>query len=473
PRTLVWRNGECCRPNADRLVEIFGGTQDNGTVGHGFTANTDWDWINRGDGGQAQSDPNNSNHIVTSLQLGKIFFRTTIDSLRPNLFSDNGNHDPSAKKWYEMLTIMRRRGITDSSEACAFIPPVVLDKQNGVDLYTGRTSIYRIKMNFTDPDSLTNIWKWSPQIAGAPGSPKLWYYGEVEAIALGARDNNGRPMIWTGTINNGGRNIWRTTLNESLPADSMPKWIRADVAGLPGLFPTWIRASLRDSMAAYVSFSGFNTDTAKGHIDSIGNLFRTLDGGKTWKSISGKNTAVGLPNAPVNAFVIDTLAEHGDSTKRGQCIIAAMDVGVFITTDGGNTWSQLGTGMPHLVVGTLTMYRNWLVAGTHGRSAWAIDVGGINAVSRGVTNEPIATNNFTITSVYPNPASSIIHVRLSATSPTTLELFDLKGVPLLHQQTNGATADILLPGNILTGTYILRAINSNGEPAEAKVQIVR
>jgi hypothetical protein len=329
---------------------------------------------------------------------------------------------------------------------------VVLDKTNGIDLYTGRTAIYRIKMNFTDPDSLTKIWKWSPQIAGAPGSPKSWYYGDVETISLGARDANGRPMIWTGTINNGARNLYRTALDLSLAADSMPRWVRADASGLPTLFPSWLHASHRDSLVAFASFSGFGT---------TGHIFRTGDGGKTWKNISGN-----LPNAPIDAFVVDTLAEHGDSLKRGQCIIAAMDVGVFITTNGGNSWSQLGTGMPNLVVGTISMYRNWVVVGTHGRSAWAIDVSNIDAVED-VKPEVIAQTN--TLSVYPNPATSVLHVQLTNSGKTSLELFDLKGTSVLRTQTSNDRADITLPAHLASGTYVLRAINSNGDAAEAKV----
>ncbi len=442
---------------ADSL-KVFGGTQDNGSVGKGFSANTDWDWINRGDGGFAQADPNNKNHIITNIQLGKIYFRNTLDSLRPNLFSDNGKNDPNTKKWFDLSVIARRRGITDSSEACGFIPPVFLDKQNGVDLYTGRTAIYKATLSFSDPDSATVIRKWSPQLTGKPNDPKAWYYGNIEAIGLGIRDEKNRPMLWAAGILNGNRVLWRTTYNPSLSIDSVPTWVRADSSGLPGLTPAWIECDRTDSLTAFIGFSGFN---AGGH------LYKTTNA-KKWVSISGN-----LPNAPIDAFVIDSLAEHGDPLKKNQCLIVAMDVGVFVTTNGGANWSQLGTGMPNLVVGSLTMYKNWLIAGTHGRSAWALDISDLNAEQ--INSVARSGAPLQALSIYPNPASHSFKLQLDKTSASAcdIELFDINGKHLFMERIQDISAEIMLPASVQNGTYVVRVSDEKGIVAEGKLQIVR
>jgi photosystem II stability/assembly factor-like uncharacterized protein len=441
-------------------LKLIGGTQDNGSIARGFSANPDWDWVNRGDGGQAQTHPTNKNILITSLQLGKIFVRTTLDSLRPNLFSDAGNLDPNAKKWFDLSVIAKRRGITDSSEPCAFIPPVVLDKEHPDELYTGRTKIYRIKLNYTEPDSLTVIQPWSQQIAGKSSDYKAWYNGDVEAIALGARDANGRPMMWAAGILNGGRVVWRTTVNTSLSADEMPKWIRADSTGLPGLTPSWIVADRSDSMTAFIGFSGASAK---------GSLYKTTDGGKHWVAIG-----TGLPSIAIDAFVIDSLAEGGDPSKKNQCIIVAMDVGVFVTTDGGKSWAQLGEGLPNLVVGSLTMYKNWLIAGTHGRSAWALDVSGLQAKS-GVERQYV-DNTFKITSVSPNPAKDVIKVTLEGNttqSDVKLEFIDMNGNTILRSNARESQSNVTIPAEVPSGTYMLRAIGAAGQTAEEKVQIIK
>lgn len=462
-----WAAGMANLPNnfpADS-IKLIGGTQDNGTVAHGFSANADWDWINRGDGGQSQTDPNNKNHIITSLQLGKVFFRTTLDSLRPNLFSDNGNLDPNAKKWFELLTIMRRRGITDSSESCAFIPPVVLDKQRSNELYTGRLHVYRAKLDFNDPDSGTVIQTWSPQIAG---SGKAWYNGTIDCIALGVRDENGRPMMWAGGLVAGSTSLYRTVYNSSISQDSAPRWIKI-TSGLPGAFVETIACDRSDSMTAFCGLTGTS---------SVSHVYKTINGGKKWTSISGN-----LPNIGVNAIIIDSLAETSDPLTKNQCLIVATDVGVFTTTDGGKTWSQLGTGMPHLVVGTIAMYKNWLIAGTHGRSAWALDVSSIRAQPLNAVHEKqVSSDQFTIRSIYPSPfdrnTTSTIHIIVYGISDKNVSVEILNAatgssVYKTNEQITGGAIELRMPAIISSGSYLIRIITQQGESATGQVIVVK
>jgi hypothetical protein len=305
---------------------------------------------------------------------------------------------------------------------------------------------------------------WSQQIAGKQNEPKTWYYGDIEAMALGPHDQNGRPMIWAAGQLNGGRVVWRTTVDPSIAQDQMPKWIRADSTGLPGLSPAWIETDRNDSMTAFIGFSGYST------IDTAGHLFKTTDGGKHWKKISKF-----LPNAPIDAFVIDTLAESGDPAKKNQCIIVAMDVGVFVTTDGGIGWARLGEGMPNLVVGSLTMYKNWLIAGTHGRSAWALDVSGL-AANSGVREHQLTESTFKIASINPNPAKDIIRITFegnSAAGEVKMEFIDLKGNTILRSYITESQTNITIPANLPSGTYLVRATNVAGEMAEEKVIVNR
>ena len=59
-------------------------------------------------------------------------------------------------------------------------------------------------------------------------------------------------------------------------------------------------------------------------------------------------------------------------------LYAGTDVGAFVTYDGGQTWSQLGTGFPTVAIWQLDFDPSQagvrtLAAGTHGRSAWTLD----------------------------------------------------------------------------------------------------
>jgi photosystem II stability/assembly factor-like uncharacterized protein len=463
-------------------IKLFGGTQDNGTIGHGFSSNPDWDWINRGDGGEAQADPNNKNHLVTSIELAKVYFRTTLDSLRPNLYTDNGNLDPNTDKWFDLAAIAKRRGITDSTEPSKFIAPVQLDKIRGDEVYSGKTHVYHAKLNFTNPDSATVIKTWSPLLGGVTDKPKQWFYGgDIEALALGVRDQNNRPMIWAGgivapdsSLSSGGTHIWRTTYNPSIPQDSAPNWINAS-GGLPFSVPSAIACDRSDSLTAFVGLLSYGGGVIK-------HLYKTTNGGTSWTVITGKKAATSLPTTPVTSIVIDSLAEQGNPSAKNQCIIVATDVGVFITTDGGNTWANLGTGMPHLVVETIKMYKNWLIAGTHGRSAWALDISSVVVPPSNAVSEELAPNSFHLESIYPNPidlsSAASVHIKLHSTDGENLKIeFISEATGATAFSTRSEIMDneiaVQLPSHLSAGKYLVRITKQDGETAVGQVIVVK
>jgi hypothetical protein len=67
---------------------------------------------------------------------------------------------------------------------------------------------------------------------------------------------------------------------------------------------------------------------------------------------------------PFNAFVIDPL--------NSNMLYAGSDIGVFVSSDGGNTWNPFGTGLPRVAVFDMAFQGpNRLVRiATHGRGAW-------------------------------------------------------------------------------------------------------
>jgi uncharacterized protein (TIGR03437 family) len=107
-----------------------------------------------------------------------------------------------------------------------------------------------------------------------------------------------------------------------------------------------------------VTFSGFPAAT-----DPQGHVYRSSNGGAGWTDISGN-----LPSIPVNDVLVDP--------DLPSTLYIATDAGVMVTTDGGNTWSSLGNGLPKVVVLSLTMSRRARVlrAGSHGRSVWEIAI---------------------------------------------------------------------------------------------------
>lgn len=99
-------------------------------------------------------------------------------------------------------------------------------------------------------------------------------------------------------------------------------------------------------------------------------VYKSSDGGSTWTNISGN-----LPNAPMNWIAIDPMGPAS--------IYVASDVGVFLAPDGGvagETWQNVGTGLPDSAVLQVKITHSnprQLVATTHGRGAWTINIGGL------------------------------------------------------------------------------------------------
>ena len=66
--------------------------------------------------------------------------------------------------------------------------------------------------------------------------------------------------------------------------------------------------------------------------DALGRVFITRNRGATWQSFKGNGTGFDLPNVPVNVIRYDP----GDLTNN--TLYAGTDLGIYRTTDGGQTW---------------------------------------------------------------------------------------------------------------------------------------
>lgn len=95
-----------------------------------------------------------------------------------------------------------------------------------------------------------------------------------------------------------------------------------------------------------------------------GDLFLSANGGGSWQTVTG------IPAGEISALASDA--------ADPQAIYAGMATsGVYGSADGGQTWSQLGTGLPGAPVMALTtdLALRQLIAATGGRGVWAWQLG--------------------------------------------------------------------------------------------------
>jgi photosystem II stability/assembly factor-like uncharacterized protein len=140
-----------------------------------------------------------------------------------------------------------------------------------------------------------------------------------------------------------------------------------------GKFIAELVASRYDKATVYLVQNGKRED------DFAPYVWKSVDYGKTWTSI-----AAGIPIGPVNVIREDP--------KNRNILYAGTDIGVYVTLDGGATWQTLVTDLPSTYVHDLVVHDrdDILVAATHGRGMFAIDVRPIQQLTPDVTSQAVS-----------------------------------------------------------------------------------
>lgn len=110
-----------------------------------------------------------------------------------------------------------------------------------------------------------------------------------------------------------------------------------------------------DENTAYISVTAFRKDDLRPHI------FKTHDGGATWKKIVNGLAA----DAPINVVREDA--------KQPGLLFAGSEREVWFSVDDGDNWQSLRNNMPATSIRDLVIHEDDLVVGTHGRSIWIMD----------------------------------------------------------------------------------------------------
>ncbi|MGA9305740.1 MAG: glycoside hydrolase [Candidatus Sulfotelmatobacter sp.] len=167
--------------------------------------------------------------------------------------------------------------------------------------------------------------------------------GAIYALAPSFKTIN---TLWAGTDDG---LIWQTRDGGKKWNDITPKELT------PWSKVTQISASHFDDDSAYASVSRFRINDEQPYI------YRTHDGGKTWKLIT-----TGLPEiGPV-----DTVRE--DPVRKG-LLFAGTENAVWVSFDDGDHWQSLQLNLPHTSMRDLWIHDSDLIVATHGRSFWILD----------------------------------------------------------------------------------------------------
>ncbi|MFZ0639957.1 MAG: hypothetical protein WA020_03515 [Candidatus Acidiferrales bacterium] len=325
----------------------FAGAQDNGT--QMFDGGLNWtDTEACGDGGWTAIDPSTPSTVYAACEdVGQegIVNKNQLDGVA-------GTDD---ENWIILDT-----PAMDSDNA-NFIPPLVLDPSDSQNLYFGTYRVWQ---------STNGGISWNIASQDLTGTTTNSECGSgvcvVTSVSVAPNSSN---TVYVGTDIGA---IWVSTNVTS----ASPTFAEIDQANTPEREVTQVVASPTISTVAIAAFSGFS-----GFSDEVGHLFETTNGGTSWTDISCHVANCGtpgpndLPNTPVNDVVVDP----NDLTNN--TLYVATDVGVFVTTNGGTSWLELATGLPHVECTSLKLNNTARVlrVGTHGRGDWDLQLPGLPA----------------------------------------------------------------------------------------------
>ncbi|MBY0523815.1 MAG: PDZ domain-containing protein [Gemmataceae bacterium] len=298
---------------------VYGGLQDNGSWGGpsqtlrpAGAINEDWYVVGGGDGFVCRVDPTDSDLVYFESQDGNMQRR----NLRTGQFKS-----------------IRPKGAQPGTYRFNWNTPFVLSSHNPNIFYAAGNVVFRSVKQGEDlrvisPDITRTKRGSGTAVAESPLNADLLYAGTDDGALWVTRDGGTK---WT--------NI-------------------AEKVGLPG--PRWvatIEASRFGEGRAYVVFDGHRSDDDEPHV------YVTEDFGQNWTSLRGN-----LPTGSTRVLREDV--------KNPNLLYLGTEFAVWASVDRGKSWQKLNNNLPTVAVHEIAVHptAGEIVAATHGRSLWALDV---------------------------------------------------------------------------------------------------
>lgn len=306
---------------------VYGSIQDHGSyrgvvdLGRGRydIPAVEWEPAPGGEGSSHAIDPTDTNTVYAAGFYGNII-RTDMKSMKTVRIM------PKADKGEPPL-----RG--------QWLAPFIISPHNPRIIYHGMNFLFRSlnrgdswekispDLTFNDPDKIGDIqYQTLFAISESPLKFGLIYVGTDDGRVHVTRDSG---LTWKEITN-----------------------------GLsPGRWISRIAASAFDEATVYVSQNGKRND------DFTAYLWKSTDYGTTWRNISAN-----IPCGPVNVVREDP--------KSKNILYVGTDLGVYASVDGGKKWQVVPGNFPTTFVHDLVIHPRdrILVAATHGRGMYALDV---------------------------------------------------------------------------------------------------
>jgi photosystem II stability/assembly factor-like uncharacterized protein len=314
------------------IYRVYGGLQDNGSWGgpslrrgERGPANDDWYRVGGADGFVCAVDRDNPDIVYYEAQWGGM---SRVD-IRAG-----------------QRAVIQPRPSEGQRFRFHWKTPFTLSHHNTRILYSAGNYVFRSLNRGNDLKVI------SPEISRTDR-------GSATALAESPVDSG---VLYVGTDDG---NLWVTR-------DGGHEWSNiAKNVGLPGpRHVATIEASRFAAGRAYVAFDGHRSD------DDAPHVYVTEDHGKTWRSLRAN-----LPDGSSRCLREDVGNEN--------LLYLGTEFAAWCSLDRGRTWIKLNNNLPTVAVHEIAVHptAGEIVAGTHGRSVWVLDVTPLRQLSRDVRGE--------------------------------------------------------------------------------------
>ncbi|MBM3186400.1 MAG: hypothetical protein FJZ67_08860 [Bacteroidetes bacterium] len=319
---------------------VYGGLQDNNSwfgpsASPGGVESRDWELVGQGDGFRVYPHPTDPNVVYSEMQGAEAIWRFDVAKQQLKVVKPYPvDGDPKLRfNWNAAITTSKHQ------------PNRLYAGSQFVHISDDRGDSWK-KIS---PDLTTNDkTKQNQEESGGLSADNSGAENHCTIFTI-AESPLTDQVIWVGTDDG----------NVQMTQDGGKTWtnLTKNIVGLPA--NTWcyhIEASVHGKEIAYAVFDGHAKNDYQPYV------YKTIDFGKTWKSIA---------TTEIGSFVRNIQEDY----KNQNLLFLGAENGLHISLDGGASWSQFTNNFPKVAVHYLELHpeKNSLVAATHGRGIIILD----------------------------------------------------------------------------------------------------